>query len=165
MKVRKGDRQYYLNKEGDTFHLVKRVKTFSKSATLGKTKATVITVADLIFHEDAFDTIDFTRGGLRENDKEVVSMMIQEMNNEREKMLTENTPENIKRLRQKIGLTQRECAEIFSMNPRTWRRKEEPAGTASGTALTPVEFKYLQLLAGEHPEYVLRKRDKPKCSE
>ncbi|ENF2552630.1 hypothetical protein V1Y27_004927, partial [Escherichia coli] len=56
MKVRKGDRQYYLNKEGDTFHLVKRVKTFSKSATLGKTKATVITVADLIFHEDAFDT-------------------------------------------------------------------------------------------------------------
>ena len=85
MKVRKGDRQYYLNKEGDTFHLVKRVKTFSKSATLGKTKATVITVADLIFHEDAFDTIDFTRGGLRENDKEVVSMMIQEMNNEQEK--------------------------------------------------------------------------------
>ncbi|EQB8485159.1 helix-turn-helix domain-containing protein [Escherichia coli] len=80
-------------------------------------------------------------------------------------MLSENTPENIKRLRQKIGLTQRECAEIFSMNPRTWRRKEEPAGTASGTALTPVEFKYLQLLAGEHPEYVLRKRDKPKCSE
>ncbi|ERD23608.1 putative yaiB protein [Escherichia coli B112] len=45
----------------------------------------MITVADLIFHEDAFDTIDFTRGGLRENDKEVVSMMIQEMNNEREK--------------------------------------------------------------------------------
>ncbi|RFQ79741.1 hypothetical protein CRE04_23040 [Escherichia coli] len=81
------------------------------------------------------------------------------------KKLTENKPENIKRLRQKIGLTQRECAEIFSMNPRTWRRKEEPAGTASGTALTPVEFKYLQLLAGEHPEYVLRKRDKPKCSE
>lgn len=63
----------------------------------------MITVADLIFHEDAFDTIDFTRGGLRENDKEVVSMMIQEMNNEREKMLTENTPENIKRLRQKLA--------------------------------------------------------------
>ena len=38
MKIRKGDRQYYLNKEGDTFHLVKRVKTFSKSATLGKRK-------------------------------------------------------------------------------------------------------------------------------
>ena len=64
---------------------MKRVKTFSKSATLGKTKATVKTVADLVFHEEAFDTIDFTRGGLRENDKEVVSMMIQEMNNEREK--------------------------------------------------------------------------------
>lgn len=79
-------------------------------------------------------------------------------------MLTENTPENIKRLRQKIGLTQKECAEIFSMTPRTWRRKEEPVGTVSGTALTPVEFKYLQLLAGEHPEYVLCKRDKRDCS-
>ncbi|EFX0510357.1 hypothetical protein E0P41_08015 [Shigella sonnei] len=79
MKIRKGDRQYYLNKEGDTFHLVKRVKTFSKSATLGKTKATVKTVADLVFHEEAFDTIDFASDGLRENDKEIVSMMIQEM--------------------------------------------------------------------------------------
>ncbi|HCW2837847.1 TPA: hypothetical protein PWK80_004426 [Escherichia coli] len=79
MKIRKGDRQYYLNKEGDTFHLVKRVKTFSKSATLGKTKATVKTVADLVFHEEAFDTIDLASDGLRENDKEIVSMMIQEM--------------------------------------------------------------------------------------
>ncbi|HBE6569526.1 TPA: hypothetical protein KML40_004296 [Escherichia coli] len=79
MKIRKGDRQYYLNKEGDTFHLVKRVKTFSKSATLGKTKATVKTVADLVFHEEVFDTIDFASDGLRENDKEIVSMMIQEM--------------------------------------------------------------------------------------
>nr|BEE36062.1 hypothetical protein [Escherichia coli] len=34
-------------------------------------------------------------------------------------MPNENTPENIKRLRQKIGLTQKECAEIFSMSPRT----------------------------------------------
>ena len=79
MKIRKGDRQYYLNKEGDTFHLVKRVKTFSKSATLGKTKATVKTVADLVFHEKAFDTIDFAIDGLRENDKEIIFMMIQEM--------------------------------------------------------------------------------------
>lgn len=79
MKIRKGDRQYYLNKEGDTFHLVKRVKTFSKSATLGKTKATVKTVADLVFPEKAFDTIDFASDGLRENDKEIIFMMIQEM--------------------------------------------------------------------------------------
>ncbi|EFY4090913.1 hypothetical protein CYE14_000517 [Shigella sonnei] len=79
MKIRKGDRQYYLNKEGDTFHLVKRVKTFSKSATLGKTKATVKTVADLVFHEKEFDTIDFASDGLRENDKEIIFMMIQEM--------------------------------------------------------------------------------------
>ncbi|ELS0519455.1 hypothetical protein FQ007_21975 [Escherichia coli] len=83
MKIRKGDRQYYLNKEGDTFHLVKRVKTFSKSATLGKTKATVKTVADLVFYEEAFDTIDFASDGLRENDREIVSMMIQEMSEEK----------------------------------------------------------------------------------
>ena len=75
------------------------------------------TVADLVFHEEAFDTIDFASDGLRENDKEIVSMMIQEMSEG--KMLNENTPENIKRLRQKIGLTQKECAEIFSMSPRT----------------------------------------------
>ena len=74
-------------------------------------------------------------------------------------MQTENTPENIKRLRKKIGLTQKECAEIFSMNPRTWRRKEEPVGTASGTTLTQIEFKFLLLLAGEHPDYILCKRN------
>ncbi|ELQ3001509.1 hypothetical protein QSY51_005013, partial [Escherichia coli] len=52
-------------------------------ATLGKTKATVKTVADLVFHEKAFDTIDFASDGLRENDKEIVSMMIQEMSEEK----------------------------------------------------------------------------------
>lgn len=76
MKMRKGDRQYYLNKEGDTFRLVKRVKTFSKSATLGKTKATVKTVADIIFREEEFGSIDFTQDGLREGDKEIISMML-----------------------------------------------------------------------------------------
>ena len=38
MKIRKGDRQYYLNKEGDTFHLVKRVKTFNSSRLYEKRK-------------------------------------------------------------------------------------------------------------------------------
>ncbi len=74
-------------------------------------------------------------------------------------MLTENTPENIKRLRKNWPDTE-ECAEIFSMSPRTWRRKEEPVGTASGTALTPVEFKYLLLLAGNILNTSLVKRSR-----
>ncbi|EDW8942660.1 hypothetical protein A4O59_004287 [Salmonella enterica subsp. enterica] len=79
MKIRKGDRQYYLEKEGDNFHLVKRVKTFSRSETLGKTKATMKTVADFIFCEEKFGSIDFTLNGLRENDKEIIAMMIYEI--------------------------------------------------------------------------------------
>lgn len=74
-------------------------------------------------------------------------------------MEIENTPENIKRLRKKIGLTQKECAEMFGMTARSWRRKEEATGTVSGSKLSPVEFEYILLLAGEHPEYVLSKRD------
>lgn len=70
-----------------------------------------------------------------------------------------NTPENIKILRQKIGLTQKECAEMFRMTARSWRRKEEPQTTVSNTTLSPIEFNYLLLLAGEHPDYVLCKRD------
>ncbi|MDF3630344.1 helix-turn-helix domain-containing protein [Enterobacter hormaechei] len=70
-----------------------------------------------------------------------------------------NTPENIKILRKKIGLTQKECAEMFGMTARSWRRKEEPQTTASNTTLSPIEFNYLLLLAGEHPDYVLCKRE------
>lgn len=70
-----------------------------------------------------------------------------------------NSPENIKVLRKKIGLTQKECAEMFGMTARSWRRKEEPQTTASNTTLSPIEFNYLLLLAGEHPDYVLCKRN------
>ncbi|EDW8942661.1 XRE family transcriptional regulator [Salmonella enterica subsp. enterica] len=74
-------------------------------------------------------------------------------------MEIENSPENIKILRKKIGITQKECAEMFGMTARSWRRKEEPTGTVSGTTLSPVEFKYLLLLAGEDPDYVLCRRE------
>ena len=75
-----------------------------------------------------------------------------------------NTPENIKILRKKIGLTQKECAEMFGMTARSWRRKEEPQTTASNTALSPIEFTYLLLLAGEHPDFILEKRNKEVAS-
>ncbi len=40
--------------------------------------------------------------------------MIQEMNNERGKNVNWKHTRNIKRLRKKIGLTQKECAEILA---------------------------------------------------
>ncbi|MCS1121521.1 XRE family transcriptional regulator, partial [Escherichia coli] len=39
-------------------------------------------------------------------------------------MTIENTPENIKKLRKKIGLTQTECGEIFGVGLSTWQKKE-----------------------------------------
>ncbi|HFO7682285.1 TPA: helix-turn-helix domain-containing protein, partial [Escherichia coli] len=67
-----------------------------------------------------------------------------------------NTPENIKKLRKKIGLTQTECGEIFGVGLSTWQKKE--AKTHNQLNLSKGEFEYLLLLAGEHPEYVLCKR-------
>ena len=71
-------------------------------------------------------------------------------------MTIENTPENIKKLRKKIGLTQTECGEIFGVGLSTWQKKE--AKTHNQLNLSKGEFEYLLLLAGEHPEYVLCKR-------
>ena len=71
-------------------------------------------------------------------------------------MTIENTPENIKKLRKKIGLTQTECGEIFGVGLSTWQKKE--AKTHNQLNLSKGEFEYLLLLAGEHPEYVLHKK-------
>ncbi|EAS2903886.1 TPA: XRE family transcriptional regulator [Salmonella enterica] len=72
-------------------------------------------------------------------------------------MIVENTPENIKKLRKKIGLTQTKCGEIFGVGLSTWQKKETK--TSNQLNLSKGEFEYLLLLAGEHPEYVLCKRD------
>lgn len=79
MKKRKGDVQYYLEKEGDIYHLVKRVKTFSKKLTQGATKTTVKTVSDFSFTKINFGDIDFNANGLREKDKEIIIQMIDEI--------------------------------------------------------------------------------------
>lgn len=72
-------------------------------------------------------------------------------------MITENTPENIKKLREKLGITQTECGKIFGVGLRTWQKKEE-AKTHNRLSLSKVEFEYLLLLAGKHPDYVLEHR-------
>ncbi|EAB3660515.1 hypothetical protein EGA70_14640 [Salmonella enterica] len=82
MKRRKGDVQYYLEKDGNIYHLVKRVKTFSKKLTQGATKATVKTVSDLHFTKNNFGALDFNANGLREKDKEIIIQMIEEIEGE-----------------------------------------------------------------------------------
>ncbi|MEG9385091.1 XRE family transcriptional regulator [Morganella morganii] len=63
-----------------------------------------------------------------------------------------NTPENIKALRLKAGYTQKQCAEIYGIGLRGWQKKEE-VNTQSSQKLSKVEFEFLLLLAGEHPDY------------
>lgn len=72
-------------------------------------------------------------------------------------MITENTPENIKKLREKLGITQTECGKIFGVGLRTWQKKEE-AKSHNRLSLSKMEFEYLLLLAGEHPNYILEHR-------
>ncbi len=71
-------------------------------------------------------------------------------------MKPDNTPENVKKLRLKAGLTQKECSHIYGVGLRTWQKKEE-VNTQNSQSLSLVEFEFLLLLAGEHPEYVLCK--------
>lgn len=73
--------------------------------------------------------------------------------------MVDNTPENIKKLREKIGITQTECGKLFGVGLRTWQKKEE-AKTHNRLNLSKGEFEYLLLLAGEHPDYLLCKRSK-----
>lgn len=66
-------------------------------------------------------------------------------------------PEDIKRLRISAGLTLKECANIFGISLRGWQKKEE-SNTVSSRGITKGEYLYLLLLAGEHPEFILKKR-------
>ncbi|UCQ29620.1 helix-turn-helix domain-containing protein (plasmid) [Edwardsiella tarda] len=68
-----------------------------------------------------------------------------------------NSPMEIKRLRVKANLTQKQAAEFFGMSLSNWQRKESITGRV--VPITDSEFMLLQLLAGEHPEYVLCKRE------
>ncbi|EFS0483899.1 hypothetical protein H2P03_004468 [Salmonella enterica] len=84
MKKRIGDVQYYLEKENEVFHLVKRIKAFSNKLTEGKTKATTITVSNFCFTKNNFGNINFNENGLREKDKDVIIKMVSEMDGEDE---------------------------------------------------------------------------------
>ncbi|EHO7201659.1 TPA: XRE family transcriptional regulator [Salmonella enterica subsp. enterica serovar Java] len=72
-------------------------------------------------------------------------------------MKINNVPKTVKALRIKAGLTQKECSNIYGVGIRTWQKKEEE-NTQNSQKLSQVEFEYLLLLAGEHPDYILCKR-------
>lgn len=72
-------------------------------------------------------------------------------------MKWENTPNNIKHLRILMGLTQKECADLYGTTLRSWQRKEETE-TTSGSKMSNFEFSYFLLLANEHPDFFLQKR-------
>ncbi|HFP8670550.1 TPA: helix-turn-helix domain-containing protein [Providencia stuartii] len=71
-------------------------------------------------------------------------------------------PTEIKQLRIKTGLTQRELAEFFGMSLSNWQRKESVTGRV--VPITNAEYFALLLLAGEHPDFVLEKRNKDVAS-
>ncbi len=68
------------------------------------------------------------------------------------------TPDQVKAARAAAGLKQHECAERFGYSVRGWQKKEESG--ASGRALSRGEWELLLLLAGQHPEFTLRRNTK-----
>lgn len=73
-------------------------------------------------------------------------------------MKPNNTPENVKAIRKKLGLTQTQCAKLFDVSLRSWQRREAE-GTIKDIKTSKIEFEYLLLLVGEHPDYILCKRN------
>ncbi|RAP69705.1 yajA domain protein [Candidatus Erwinia dacicola] len=72
-------------------------------------------------------------------------------------MKINNTPENVKAIRKKLSLTQTQCAKLFGVSLRSWQRREAE-GTIKDIKTSKIEFEYLLLLAGEHPDYLINKR-------
>lgn len=71
-------------------------------------------------------------------------------------------PTEIRQLRIKTGLTQKELAEFLGMSLSNWQRKESVTGRV--VPITNAEYFALLLLAGEHPDFVLEKRNKDVAS-
>jgi len=68
-----------------------------------------------------------------------------------------STPEEIKRLRVKAGLTQKETADLFGISLNYWQKKELSKDSAQNRKVSKSEYILLLLLAGEHPDFKLMK--------
>ncbi|EJZ3355818.1 XRE family transcriptional regulator [Salmonella enterica] len=66
------------------------------------------------------------------------------------------SPEEVKRLRKKIGLTQKQTAELFGIGIFSWQRKEIPITSKNNRPLTKAEYIVLQLLADEYAGYSVK---------
>lgn len=71
----------------------------------------------------------------------------------------DSAPEEIKRLRIKAGLTQKETSELMGVSLNYWQRKELSKDSPQNRKVSKSEYTLLLLLAGEHPDCTLVKRD------
>lgn len=77
MRKNKGNYTYFMeSSNGGVYHMIKYIKVRSKSKTKGKVKATKSKIAEIYFRESEVDSIDFLKGGLALNDKNVIIDMI-----------------------------------------------------------------------------------------
>lgn len=74
-------------------------------------------------------------------------------------VLPPNTPETIRAIRSRMGLTQTELAKSMGYQLRAWAFKED-LNPKKTRYLMAGEFEYLLLLAGEHPTLELKERQK-----
>lgn len=72
----KGDVNFYLEREGALYRLLKTVKI---QVTNKETKTKRMTVSDFKFNKNDLDNINFSENGLRLTDKQYVSQMISDL--------------------------------------------------------------------------------------
>lgn len=76
MRKHKGDVTYYLEKNGDKYRLIKKVK--GRTNVTGKNKTTKITYYDCLLTECELLNLDFTLNGLRADDEMPIKTLIME---------------------------------------------------------------------------------------
>ncbi|EFH6853864.1 hypothetical protein IB394_005007 [Escherichia coli] len=78
MRKNKGRLTYYLEMIDEKYHFEKKISSYSKEYTEGKTKTTKRTLSELVFNENEVGAIDFTKNGLRPVDKNILLTMMKE---------------------------------------------------------------------------------------
>ena len=68
-------------------------------------------------------------------------------------------PKTLKALRNRLQMTQKQMAELFGMSLSSWQRKEITTTSPNYRPVNGGEFITLLLLAGEHPDYKLEKKN------
>lgn len=69
------------------------------------------------------------------------------------------SPEEVKRLRLKAGLTQKKMAKLAGIGLSSWQKKETAETLKSYSPISGAEYNLLLLFADEHPDYILCKRE------